>query len=512
MVLNGCVGTPDDSPYSLAPGRLGAAAVTFFALAAMAPLAVLGWVVPRLYARGGGPLVPLTFAALAVVLLLFCGGYAAMARRAPFAGALYAYVARGLGRPAAIAAAWGALLSYHLLQLGLYGIAGAAAVPLLHGWFGVRVAWWAAAGACWVLVALLGVVRVEIIGGLMALLVLTQTAVIAGFAAVNVIEPAGGGLTAGTVLPAGPAAIDRPALGLLLAAGMLGFVGFETAGTYAEEAMRPRRDPGHAAYTAVVLAGLLLFVASSAMGAAAGPGSVTASAGARGPELVFDLAAARLPGWAVTAGRVVLLTALVAAVLSVHAAVTRYLFALGRERVLPAVLARTARRAAVPRTASLIQSLVVLVELVCAYAVGVADPAPLARRMTVAGGLGILLLLLATALSALLHLNRVPDGEGLWGRFAAPLLSTVALGALAYLAVRNLPGLLGVPPDGRLAWLVPAALGAVTVLGMAHAWGLRRSRPLVYAGIGHGGPPVGVTPVIPKPREPGAHRPGRVDR
>ncbi|MCU7729758.1 APC family permease [Actinoplanes sp. KI2] len=486
--------------------------MTFFALAATAPLLVLITVVPAALAAGGGPLVPLAFVAVAIVLLFFAAGYAAMAHRAPYAGAIYSYVSRGLGRPAGVAAAWLALGSYLAVQLGLYGIAGVAAAPLLHTWFHVEAQWWMVSAGCWLLVALGGTIRVEILSGVLALLVLAEFAVAAGFATANVIAPAGDRFARASFLPAHPAAIDRPALGLLLAVGALAFVGFETTGTYAEETMRPRREAGQATYATVVVLGLLLAFCSWSVLAGAGPDQVTALARARGPELVFDLAGARLAPWAVTTGRAVLLAALVAAALSLHNAMARYLYALAREHLLPAPLARTAARTSAPRAASLTQSVAAGAALAAIALAGVRSPAVLAHRLTVAGGLGVLVLLLATSLAALLHLNRVPNGEGAWGRFLAPILSTVALGTLGYLAFWNIPSLLGVPPESALVWLVPAALTAVAGAGLVHGVALRGARPSLYAGIGQGGTAVIVTPRVPRSREPGAHRPERVNR
>jgi amino acid transporter len=508
------VGTNGAPSQTLAPGRVGAAAVTFFALAATAPIAVLISVVPAAYARGGGALVPLTFVAVAIVLLLFSAGYAAMAHRAPYAGAMYAYVSRGLGRPGGVAAAWVALVSYHALQLGLYGAAGLAAAPLARSWFHVDAQWWMVAAACWLVVALAGTVRIEVVSGVLALLVLGEVAVTAGFAVANVIKPAAGGYQVDSILPT-HTAIDRPVLGLLLAVGMLAFIGFETTGTYAEETMRPRRQAGQATYaTVAVFAGLLAFASWSVI-AAAGRGQVAGRARARGSELVFDLAAARLAPWAVTLGRIVLLAGLFAAMLALHNAIARYLYALGRERVLPAALARTAGRTHAPRNASLTQTVVAGIALGAGYLV-VDRPEVLAQRLAVSGGLGILVVLLATALAALLHLNRVPNGEGTWGRFLAPILSTVALGTLAYVAFWHLPDLLGVPPDSSLVWLVPVVLAALGGAGIAHGVALRSARPVVYAGIGQGGTPVVVTPTstpqVPRQREPGRHRPERVNR
>jgi amino acid transporter len=501
------VGKPDEPSQTLAPGRIGAAAVTFFALAATAPIAVLFIAVPAAYARGGGLLVPLGFVAVAIVLLLFASSYAAMAHRAPFAGALYVYVARGLGRPAGTAAAWVALAAYHCLQFGLYGVVGIATAPLLTAWFRQDAAWWQVAAACWLLVAVLGTVRIEIVSGLFALLVIAELALIAGFAAANILHPATDRTTPGPVLP-----IDRPALGMLLAVAVLAFIGFETTGTYAEETIRPRRQAGRATTATVLVFALLLAFAAWSVSVGAGSDRVAALAREHGSELVFYLASARLAPWAVILGRVLLLGGLLMAMLALHNTIARYLFALGRERVLPGALGRTARRTGVPRAASLTQSVLAGLALLLAYLSGVDAPVILVRGLAVAGGLGVLVLLLATALAALLHLNQVPNGEGTWGRFVAPALSTVGLGTLGYLAFSNLPALLDAPPHSAAVWSVPAVVAAVAGAGALHGLALRAARPVGYAGIGHGGVPVVVTPQLPHQREPGAHRPERVDR
>jgi amino acid transporter len=345
--------------------------------------------------------------------------------------------------------------------------------------------------------------------------VVAEAAVLSGFAAADIIHPAGDQLTRAAILPEHPSAIDRPVLGLLLAFGALAFVGFETTGVYAEEATRPRRDAGRATYAVVICFTLLLAVPAWALAAGAGPDQIGALADTRGSEMVFDLASARLASWAVTLGRVVLVTGLLGAMVALQATISRYLFALGREQIFPRVLGRASRRTSAPRAASLTQTVLTGAALGAAVLAGVDAPGVLARRLTALGGLGILVLLLATSLAALLHLNRVPNAraEGVIARFVAPVLSTVALGVLCYLAFRNLPALLSVRPADNLIWIVPGTLGAVALIGLLHAAMLRATRPAIYAGIGHAGAPVVVTPKIPKqrkPREPGAHRPERV--
>ncbi len=436
-------------------------------------------------------------AAVAVVLLIFGTSYAAMIRRRPAAGAAYPQIARGLGRPAALTGAWLALAGYHAIQFGLYALAGQAAAPLLHSWFGATVPWWAVAAGCWAVVAFCGTLRLEFAAMLIAILTVAEAGVLAGLAGASVVRPAGGRIEPSTYLPADLSGIDRPLLGLLLAVAVLAFAGFETVGTYAEEARDPHRTAGRAVRLAVVLLMLLLAGVTWSLVVAAGPRGVAGRAAARGPELLFALADDRLAPWAVTIGRLMLFTGLLAAILAVHHAIARYLFALGRERVLPAVLGNVSRRTRAPRAASLTQSLIAGAALLGAVVAGAGASARTARWLTVGGSLAILVLLLLAAMAALLHLNRVPGRENVWSRFVAPVVSTVSLGVLVYLAFLNLAALLGVPAGSPWVVVVLAGLGGCLVTGSVHALVLRSARPVLYAGIGLGGAAMVITPSGP---------------
>ena len=496
---------PPPATSPLAAGRIGASALAFVALAAAAPFTVITTVIPAAYARGDLRFVPLTFLTAGLILLVFCVGYAAMARRSPNAGALYSFIARGLGRPVGIGAGWLALLSYNAIQIGLYGATGMAAAPLLQAWFGVTADWWMVAAACWLVVGLCGLLRVELTASLLAVVVLAEAAVLVGFGAANLLHPAPGGITWETLVPGSPAVVDRPVLGMLLVVAAFAFIGFETTAAYAEETTRPRRSIGRAAALVVLLLALLYAASAWATSVATGPDLVTAQSAGRGSELIFDLAAARLSPWAVTLGRVLLLTGLLAAMISLHHTIARYTHALARERVLIGRLGRI-------KVASAAQSLVAAAALGGAYAAGWDPLAQTFRWLTTGGALGVLLLLLATSLAALLFLNRAPDDENVWRRFVAPALTTVLLGALAYLAFAGLPVLLGVDPGHPLMFAVPGAFAVAMLFGVAYGYGLKAADPIAYAGIGLGGTAVVVTPAIPAPRQPGAHRPERVRR
>jgi amino acid transporter len=127
---------------ALAKDRLGIPAVLYFILSAMAPMTVVAGVVTTMYAVTGLSAIGAAFVAVALVLAVFAVGYVAMARYITNAGALYAYISRGLGRPAGVGAALVAAIAYNLLQVGLYGMFGPTLAGYLADKVGLDLSWW----------------------------------------------------------------------------------------------------------------------------------------------------------------------------------------------------------------------------------------------------------------------------------------------------------------------------------------------------------------------------------
>lgn len=144
------VPAPTDSRVSaaLARDRLGVSGVMFFIFAGVAPLTVTAGVVPTAYGVTGLTGVPAAFLLVAVVLGVFAIGYVAMARRIPNAGAFYAFIAKGLGKPAGVGGALVAVAAYNLLQVGLYGMIGPSLQSFAADNFDLHAAWgWWAGGS-----------------------------------------------------------------------------------------------------------------------------------------------------------------------------------------------------------------------------------------------------------------------------------------------------------------------------------------------------------------------------
>ncbi|HEY5990079.1 MAG TPA: amino acid permease, partial [Streptosporangiaceae bacterium] len=155
---------PSAVSRALARDRLGVPTVLGFVLAGVAPLTVAAGVIPTAYATTGLTVIPAAFIAVALILALFAVGYVAMSRHVVNSGAIYAFVARGIGRAVGVAAALVALLAYTFLQVGLYGAFGPTAASEAATHLHVHAAWWVWALGGWAVITVLGLLRVDITG------------------------------------------------------------------------------------------------------------------------------------------------------------------------------------------------------------------------------------------------------------------------------------------------------------------------------------------------------------
>ena len=481
--MSGVSRNPRQSTLStaLARDRLGVAAVVFFVMSAAAPLTVVAGVVPTGLAVTGLTGIAVAFLGVAVVLALFSVGYVAMARHVSNAGAFYAYISRGLGRPVGVGASWVALLAYNAFQVASCAGFGAIGAPLIAEWFGIEVSWWVLALFGWAITAVLGVRDVAVNGKVLAGLLLAEIALLLVFSFANVLSSD----FQASAAPLSPGSLVGAGSGALLVMAVTAFVGFEQSVVFSEETRDPRRTVPRATYLAIALIALLYAFASWAMISAAGSAPVD-RARADGPDLLFNLASNRLGDAAHHVGYALFLTSLIAAMISFHNIISRYMFSLGREGVLPRVFGRTAPGTGAPRNGSLAQSLVGLM-VILLYALAGWDPlVQLFFWGGTGGGIGVLLLISLTSVAVIGYFARNPQGEDAWHRIGAPLISSVLLLAITYLALTNIATLFGVEPGSAPTWVVPAAYVGIAVLGAGWALILRGSRPQVYEGIGLG--------------------------
>ncbi|WP_086822665.1 APC family permease [Allokutzneria sp. NRRL B-24872] len=468
---------------ALAKDRLGVPAVTYFAVSMGSPLLATAGVITTGYAITGQVGIPVGFVVMAAVLALFCVGYVTMAPYVPNAGAFNAYISKGLGRPAGVAAGWMALLSYNAMQVGLYGALGDAAKPLLQAWFGVDIAWWVIALIGWAVVAVLGMQHIDLNGKVLAVLLAAEVLVILVYAVSSLFHPAEGGPSFAALEPSH---LFEPGVGALLALALLAFIGFETAVVFSEEARSPGRTVPVATFVALGVMSVLYLLASLAMSVAAGPANIGAMAHEHGSGLVFHLAGQQLGPVMVGIGRFLYFTSVLACMIAVHNTAARYAFAMGRERVLPAVFGQTSHRNSSPKIGSISQSVLGLAVIVV-YAVIGGDPLrDLFYLWNSAGALGILILLTLTSITVLVFFARNPSREPFFRRVVAPAISSVCTVIALVLVLINLDKVFDLPASSPVLLAIPGAYVLIAVLGLLWGLHLRAHRPDIYANIGLG--------------------------
>lgn len=185
--------------------------------------------------------------------------------------------------------------------------------------------------------------------------------------------------------------------------------------------------------------------------------------------------------------------------ISFHNIVARYMFSLGREGVLPNAFGRTARHTGAPRNGSLAQSALGLT-VILVYALALWDPlVQLFYWGATAGCTGVMLLITLTSIAVIGYFTGHRADEGIWQRTGAPVISSVLLLVVSYLALTNLATLFGLGTGSNSTWVVPTAFALAALAGVIWAMVLRSVRPQAYDAIG-----LGADTPASSPRQPSA--------
>ena len=451
-------------------GSIGVVGIVFLVVAAAAPLTAIGGALPVMLAIGNGAGNPMAYVVAAVVLLLFSVGYAAMSRHVVDAGAFYAYVSKGLGTPVGVGAAGLALLTYTAIQAAIYGLAGATAQGLSTQYGGPDLPWWVWAFLFMAVVGLLGYRNIDVGTKVLGVLLTLEIGVIAVVAGAVLAQ---GGADGIDVRSFTPSAFFSGAPGISIMFAVASFIGFEATAIYGEEARNPRRTVPLATYLAVILIGAFYALSSWAVVLAFGSDGVVAAAQADTAGLVFTAAAEYVSPVVADVMLVLLLTSLFAALLAFHNAISRYLFALGRQGMAPDVLSRTHVRHASPHVGSLAQTGTAFV-VVAVFAVAGSDPVlQLFTWMSGLATVSILLLMVLTSVAVLAFFARSRVDRRTWHTRVAPALGTLGLLGIVGLVLANFTTLIS--GDAVLATVLLTVIAAAFALGVVVAL-VRRPR------------------------------------
>lgn len=469
--------SPQPREGALASGRLGTWDIVFFVVSAAAPLTVILSGAVTTF-RLGGIGAPGAILFCAVVLILFALGFTAMSKSVRNAGAFYAYVSRGLGKPFGLGVSSVTVFAYISLVISFYGFIGFFAQFTFAELFGLDLPWGVWSLIAVGLVAFLGYRKVDVGAKVLGVLLTLEVAILLVFA---IAALADGGPEPWSLASFDPQNVFfAPAAGTLFIIGFGAYLGFESTAIYAEEAKRPERTIPRATIIAIAFLGVFYAFTFWALTVAFGVEGVLEMARSDAFETMVITGTEDLAGaWAAFAMKVLIVTSFFACVLAFHNACTRYLFSLGREGLLPRALGRTSARSQSPAVASLTLSAFCAAGVLVAILVN-ADPFLGLALWTYATGVqGLVFAQAFTAIAVVWYFAKDRRGHGVWRVLIAPALGALGLVTGFVLIVTNFEVVTGLEGPINQILLLPTPI--LFIGGIVVGLVLRARKPAYYA-------------------------------
>lgn len=330
---------------------MGVPSLVIFGLAYMVPLTV--FTTYGLVAVTTGGHVPTAYLVTLVAMLFTAFSYAALVKAFPRAGSAYTYARRAFGGHVGFLTGWSLMIDYLLLPLINYVLMGIYLNAQLPG-----IPPWVFALAGVLLITGLNIVGITVVRNANLVLVGLQLVFAAVFvvcAVLHVLRNPGVSL----LQPLYDAGLTLP--GLLAGAAMLAlsFLGFDAISTLSEEARDAARTVPRAIVLTTIIGGLIFtviaYVSTLVIPEVADIENPDAAA-----NQIMELSAGR---WLEVFFLVAYIAGCIAAALASQASVSRILFAMGRDGVLPRFFARVSRRYQTPIGAAVFVGVVSLAAL-----------------------------------------------------------------------------------------------------------------------------------------------------
>ncbi|MFI5669223.1 APC family permease [Streptomyces sp. NPDC051704] len=352
---------PGTAPKAALRRSLGFRDLVVYGLLFIAPMAPVG-VFGTLDAKSHGA-VALVYLCATVAMAFTAFSYAQMVQVAPQAGSVFTYARKGLGEGAGLIAGWMAMLDYLLIPAVAYlfsGIAMNALVPEVSRWVWTALAvlvttglnLWGVRAAARVGFAVLAMeIAVLLVFVVSAVTVLVRDGSQRGW-----LSPLTGDGSLGFSLAAVLGAVS---------VAVLSYLGFDAIASFAEEVTGGSERVARAVLFCLALAGVLFFVQSylAALLMPVSSAQLAADPAQQGPAF-YTAVESSVGNWLHDLVAVSKAIGAAFAALAGQAAAGRLVFAMARERRLPAALARTSD--GTPRPALLVAATITLVAAVWA--------------------------------------------------------------------------------------------------------------------------------------------------
>ena len=461
-------------------GNMGVGELVMNVLAFSSPLATVAGTLPVLL-MFSGQTAPAIYLLVTLMLLIFSVGFVKMSRSVQGPGGFYSFVTAGLGKPAGLGGAFLALFGYIFIGFfapSFFGVTLQGFVANTLG--GPDIAWYWYALAITALTTLLAYNRIDLSAKLLTIVMLLEVAIIVVF---DVVSFSANGLgavqSAGFALPS----IADATLGLALLFAVGNFFGFEATVIYRDEVKNPDKTISRATYLAVAGIGIFYAVAAWAFIAFFGADKIQAEAENNTVNLFNDALVGLVGRIFADVAVLLLITSVLACMLSIQNIAARYSFALAADHALPSFLGRVHPKHKSPYASALAVGIVWAVAIVLFTVIGVA-PEVLYPIASGSGTFAVLLLMFITSFAVLVYFIRRRGfaPESIWKTVIAPFISVLFLGAITYLAIANYPELIG--GSTVMTAIFMTFTFALFFGGIVYAFFLRSQRPDIYARLG----------------------------
>ncbi len=307
-----------------------------------------------------GAAMPFAFLVSLVACLMLANTIGEFGKIAPSAGAFYTFSVKGFGPRTGFITGWLMFLGYSVLEPAELALLGITVSDLLRAYLNLDISWMAISLLAWVLVLAVSWIGAKQSLKLSLLLFLAEIAVLLIICYLVLGKGGASGIHFNVLTPSlSPNGFSGIALGMIY--GILSFVGFESATTLAEEVRDPRKNVYRSLMGSTLLVGFIYLLCTftvvngfgldnmKALSSDLSP-FVTLATNYGGPAFVLLVALAGI-------------SSILAVSINVHNAVSRVIFAMGRERIISPFMAKVHPKYHTPTNAILFQGILSLLLL-----------------------------------------------------------------------------------------------------------------------------------------------------
>ena len=507
-VQTGSPGSSGPEVQRLRRGAVGLFGVMFMAVATAAPITAMVGNVPIAIGDGNGAYAPAGYMVATIVLGLFALGYSAMAKHITATGAFYGFISHGLGRVMGMGAGALTTLAYVVFEAALVGIFSFFAHNFFNTHVGLDIPWIVFALLMLGVNAALTYFDLSLTAKVLGVFLVTEVLML-GLMGATVIFNGGGpeGWSLGSLNPLNAfqnlnqVVANPTGAGTVAATGIAGiglffafwsWVGFESSAMYGEEAKNPTKTIPRAIILSVLGVGVFYVIISWLAIVGTGPSNAISLAqdGDTAGNIFFGIIDEQFGNWALVLFEFLLMTGSYACGMAFHNSASRYIYAIGREDLIPGfgrTLGATHRVHKSPYVAGFVQSTIALA-IVLVFFFTDRDPyVQLYTIMAILGTTAIMIVQALTAFSSISYfhvLKKHPETANFFRTLLAPLIGGLGMLYVIFLLIQNASFAAGTAASDVIFKLSPWIVGITGLLGVAFALYAKRFAPKRYDLIG----------------------------